>query len=177
MDARSPGRWVLAAVLSVPPPIAALHRAATDAGLDPLVLAAVCEVESGLRPWALNVRGRSHFPSTRAEAIRLLEAETGAARSGRLDVGLCQVNSRWTRRMAARGTTLGLEALLDPIVNARFAAHLLAHEIAVAGDRWTGVARYHTGPVTEANRDRGRRYAERVRRVLERHRGRAGSAR
>jgi hypothetical protein len=79
--------------------------------------------------------GRSYFPSSRNEAIGLLE------RSGdNVDIGLMQVNwGYW-------GNTFGLSKseLLDPELNLLVGAKILEHCVRLSGSWGKGVGTYHS---------------------------------
>ena len=130
-----------------------LYDAALEYGNDPRVLNAVCFQESTFSPWAFNVRGKTIFPASLEEALRVLRDNEDAVRDHRLDIGLCQINSWWAKRIAdVNGTSFPIEALLDPVLNARVASMILALETeAKGGDVWAGVGRYHSPTPSRAS--------------------------
>ena len=110
-------------------------RASAATGLPVELLLAISHVESGFQPHALNVSGRSFFPSSIYEAMGVLK------RSGdNVDIGLMQVNwSYWGIRFG-----LSKSELLDPQLNVLVGAKILEHCIRVGGSPWIGVGLYHS---------------------------------
>ena len=131
-------------------------RASAATGIPVELLLAISHVESGFQPHALNVSGRSFFPSSIYEAVGLLK------RSGdNVDIGLMQVNwSYWGIRFG-----LSKSDLLDPQFNVLVGAKILEHCVRVSGSWWKGIALYHS-----PHGARQREYVEKVwqsyRRVL-----------
>jgi Transglycosylase SLT domain len=123
-------------------------RAGAATGVPVELLLAISHVESGFQPHALNVSGRSFFPSSHDEALGLLR------RSGdNVDIGLMQVNwGLWGKRF-----DLSKFELLDPQLNVVAGAKILEHCIHVSGSWWRGVGLYHS----QKNR-RQRDYIEKV---------------
>jgi soluble lytic murein transglycosylase-like protein len=110
-------------------------------GIPPGILHAMGMVESGRAgmpwPWALNVSGQPHFPTTRSEALELMQDESGQLRSD-VAVGCMQIHTRWHAR-----SFLGKEDILDPALNVTYAAHFL-RELRDRHGSWTeAVRRYH----------------------------------
>jgi soluble lytic murein transglycosylase-like protein len=94
--------------------------ASKDSGVPAELLLAVSHVESSFNPHALNLAGRSVFPSSRDEAESVL------SRSGdNVDIGLMQVN------YAIWGKKFGLSKLdlLDPGLNVQVGAKILGHYV------------------------------------------------
>ena len=114
-----------------------------------LVLA-IIQQESGDNPWAVNVAGRSYFPTSRAAALRLADAARLAGKS--YDLGLMQINSFWLKRFK-----LTPDFVIEPRNNIIIGTWILANEIRRHGFGWQAVASYHT-PVAK-NPERARRYA------------------
>jgi soluble lytic murein transglycosylase-like protein len=111
-----------------------------------LVLAIIAR-ESGHNPWAVNVAGIAHMPSSRAEALRIANAAWAAGKS--FDLGLMQINSYWLRRFG-----LFPEYVLEPRRNIIIGTWILSQEIARHGLGWRAVAGYHT-----PDAERGKKYA------------------
>jgi soluble lytic murein transglycosylase-like protein len=110
-------------------------RAAAATGIPVELLLAISHVESGFQPHALNVSGRSFFPSSTYEAVGLLK-RTG----DNVDIGLMQVNwGFWGNRFG-----LSKFELLDPQLNVVAGAKILEHSVRVSGSRWKGVGLYHS---------------------------------
>ena len=110
-------------------------RASAATGIPVELLLAISHVESGFQPHALNVSGRSFFPSSIYEAMGVLK------RSGdNVDIGLMQVNwSYWGNRFG-----LSKSELLDPQLNVLVGATILEHCIRASGSWWKGVGLYHS---------------------------------
>ena len=110
-------------------------RAAAATGIPVELLLAISHVESGFQPHALNVSGRSFFPSSIYQAVGLLN------RSGdNVDIGLMQINwSYWGNRFG-----LSKSELLDPQLNVLVGAKILEHCIRVSGSWSQGVGLYHS---------------------------------
>ena len=96
-----------------------LMPAAQRHGVNPHILRAILQVESGMRP---------HVVSRN--------------RNGSMDVGMAQINSIHFRELAQWGITP--ERLLDPCVATHVAAWHLKRGILNHGNTWFGVAAYHS---------------------------------
>ena len=138
-----------------------LH-ASRESGIPVELLLAISHVESRFNPHALNLSGRSVFPSSRVEAEKMLQ------RSGdNVDVGLMQVNwGVWGRKLGVSKLDL-----LDSNLNVFLGAKILSHYVRARNDWWQGVGSYHS-----STPERQREYVERVwrsySRILSRVRGR-----
>lgn len=107
---------------AIGPDDACWDHAAQRHGLHPLELKAHACVESTMRPQAVNA---SH-----------------QARTGSVDLGLMQINSRWLSTLEQRGITR--EALLaDACVNIEVGAEILADLKSRHGDSWTATGAYN----------------------------------
>lgn len=126
-----------------------LHTSALAAEPEPPapLVEAIARQESGLNPLALNIAGKSYYPSTREEAERLIQKAITAGQS--FDVGKMQINSWWMERLA-----IDPFSLLDPATNERWGKWILAEEIARHGLNWKAVGKYHS-----PDSERGRLYA------------------
>jgi len=92
------------------------EEAGRQAGVEPALLWAIAEVETGFNPTAVSTN-----------------------RDGSLDVGLMQINSRWRNSIGEK--TWG--SLFDPCTNVRVAAGILAECIAEHGYSWQGIGCYN----------------------------------
>ncbi len=99
------------------------------------LLVAVALAESGLHAYALNIGGRSHFPSGSAEALRLL---AGAGRGQSVMAGCVQIN--------ARVHAPGLDWPLDPRRAADWGARHLREKFDSTGDWGDAIRRWNGGP-------------------------------
>lgn len=117
---------------------------------------AIATKESAMRPWALNIQGRTVQASSREQALEVSRAAMAAGLS--FDIGVMQVNSQWLRRYR-----LPLESVLDQPGNIQVGVWILGQAIKQHGLTWRAVAAYHTPGV---DTERGRAYAEDVIRIL-----------
>ena len=136
-----------------------LHAAADAArglGVPFEVLHALALTETGRRiagahrpwPWAINIAGQGAWFATRAEA---LEAAQNALAEGvgNVDLGCFQINHRWHADRFA-----SLDAMLDPVANAHYAARYL-QSFHHPGDDWSVAAgAYHSRSPAHAERYR-----------------------
>ena len=104
------------------------------------LLQAIGEIESNLRPLALNIAGHPHSPETYQQAIPLLY-RNGEPRND-LNIGCMQIHSAW-HLDAVDGQP---ERFLDPVVNVDYAAQLLRRLYDITESWSLAVGRYHTGP-------------------------------
>lgn len=112
-------------------------RAGQLHAIEPELLQAIADVESGQRPGAINHN-----------------------RNGTRDIGLMQINSIHLPRLSARGITE--QRLLDePCLSVEVGASVLAEFIARHGYNWTAVGAYNAG--NSPHRQAARlRYARKV---------------
>ena len=114
-----------------------LEYASSQMGISVDLLAAVAWTESKMLPYALNVRGKAYYFTSREQALRML----GEIETGNVDIGLLQVNYRlW-------GEPLGLqkEDLLDSKVCTIIGAMILTYNLQKHRDPWVAIGRYHSG--------------------------------
>lgn len=138
----------------------AAARAAARSSAVPLeVLAAVALVETGRAdargtprpwPWAINVAGQGAWHATPEDALRAARRAL-AAGVRNVDLGCFQINHRWHSHAFP-----SLEAMLDPVTNARYAAQLLAGHYARRGSWPAAAAAYHSATPVHAQRYRKR---------------------
>lgn len=103
----------------------------------PTLLQAIVLAESGDHPFALNIDGRSYFPSSAAEAAAVLATTAGGARA---DIGCAQVSMRFHARFF-EGVANGP---FDPPSNLAYAAWLLKNHHRRHGSWAVAVAHYHS---------------------------------
>jgi soluble lytic murein transglycosylase-like protein len=101
------------------------------------LLVSIAEVESGMRPYALNRGGSAILPRSREEAER--SVEIFSRQSVTFDIGIMQVN-RWWFEKYGESYSKGL----DPCFNIDFGARILAMAIKDHGFTWQAVGRYHS---------------------------------
>lgn len=101
-------------------PATCWEQAARRHQVNPHLLVAIAEVESGLRPDAI-----------------------GRNTNGSIDIGLMQINSLWLPELRRHGIVP--RDLLDPCVSVHVGAWVLAQKIRVHGNTWTAVGAYNAG--------------------------------
>ena len=139
------------------PPIQELFdEPARELGISKSLAVAIASVESGLKPWVLNIEGQPFRFDSKEKALAMAEEALAAGKS--FDVGLMQVNSQWLRRF-----DIPLEAALDPLANIYFGGWILKQEIARHGDIKSAIGAYHSPTPARASR-----YADQVMDALER---------
>lgn len=110
----------------------------------PLAMA-IAQVESGLRPWVLNVEGRSFRFDSKAEALAKARQAKASGRS--FDVGIMQVNNWWLDRY-----DISLEAALDPLANIYLGCWILKNEISRHPTLRGAIGAYHSPVPAKAER-------------------------
>jgi soluble lytic murein transglycosylase-like protein len=137
-------------------------RAAEHHNIPAELLVSIAEVESGLKPLAINRAGMSIIPRNREEAERTVEifSRQGAT----FDVGIMQVN-RWWFEKYGEPYNKGL----DPCFSIDFGARILAMAIKDHGFTWQAVGRYHS-PTGWRQEAYARKIFVRLSRLLERRR-------
>lgn len=136
--------------------LSAARIAATESGVPLAVLVAITGVEtgrgSGARPWpwTVNMEGEGRWFDDGEQARAFVEAAMRrGARS--FDIGCFQINHRW------HGTAFAsIEAMFDPLENARYAARFLGDLRAETGDWSRAAGAYHSRTPDLAQRYRAR---------------------
>ncbi|HEX3894810.1 MAG TPA: transglycosylase SLT domain-containing protein [Rudaea sp.] len=117
----------------------------------PDTIAAIVAVESGGRPWTINTPHGAVYAHSREQATLVL---TRALRTeSSVDIGLMQINSQWLPKLR-----IAPDQLLDPCVNVRVGAAILAANFAAASRRGrthlealvAALSAYHSGSETAA---------------------------
>ncbi|MEI4488126.1 lytic transglycosylase domain-containing protein [Frigidibacter sp. MR17.14] len=136
----------------------AAMTAAQESGVPIEVLRAIALTETGRTsegtmrpwPWTVNMEGAGHWFQTRSAALDYVTREQArGARS--FDIGCFQINHLW------HGTAFrSVEAMFDPLTNARYAADFLTRLRSETGD-WTAAA----GAYHSRTPERARAYAAR----------------
>ncbi|WP_031479531.1 lytic transglycosylase domain-containing protein [Maridesulfovibrio frigidus] len=127
-------------------------QVAEEFALQPEILRAIADHESGYNPWALNVEGKSYYPESKVEALSIIEKNKKKS----FDVGLMQVNSYWLNKF-----DLSPAKALDPEENVRLGAWILRYCLDSYGYNWRAVGAYHTGSAKK-HPVRSKAYAVRV---------------
>ncbi len=138
-----------------PPPANIFASPAYEMGVPEALVRAISAVESGGRPWVLNIEGQSFRFGSKKEALARAEEARADGRS--FDVGLMQVNNWWLKKY-----DISLEAALDPAANVYFGAWILKEELRRHGSLRAVVGAYHSPTASRANR-----YADQVMAALE----------
>ena len=141
---------------------AAAYHAAQAAGVPVDVMQALTLTETGrtaegrLRPWpwAVNIEGQEHWFATRAEALTFAKARLAEGRRS-FDLGCFQINYRWHGVHFA-----SVEQMVDPQINAAYAARFLRELYAEFGDWRLAAGAYHSRTPSLATR-----YAARFTRI------------
>jgi len=134
------------------------RQAAQDTGVPLAVLVAITQTETGRGqgndvvpwPWAANGGGQSHWFDSAAEAAAWARGRI-AAGTPSFDLGCFQLNYRWHGEAFA-----SVEAMLDPLANATYAAQFLARLHAETGDWSRAAGAYHSRTEEHAARYRAR---------------------
>jgi hypothetical protein len=131
-----------------------LEYASSQAGIPVDLLAAVAWAETTIFPYAINVRGKTYYFTSRTQALKALRG----IETGDVDIGLFQVNYRlWAEPLG-----LKKEDLLDTRVCAIMGALILKYNLQRHRDPWVAIGRYHSGDMS-----RMRAYQTKVSRGLE----------
>lgn len=123
-------------------------RAAQKHGVPLGMLYAVGLAETGrgdsLRPYALNIEGRSIYDIDKPEALRRFDMARKAGVK-LIDVGCMQINHHFHAQHFA-----SVEEMLDPARNVEYGARFLRRLYEREGSWTMAVARYHAGPGNDA---------------------------
>ncbi|WP_035026785.1 transglycosylase SLT domain-containing protein [Gemmobacter nectariphilus] len=136
----------------------AIQTVARQSAVPANVLRAVALAESGRAdqgqmrpwPWTVNAAGKGSWFPTREDA-RAYAQDVLATGSRNLDIGCFQLNHRWHG-----GKFPSLDAMFDPLENARQAAAFLADLHAETGDWTLAAGAYHSRTPELADRYRTR---------------------
>ncbi|MEO0772838.1 MAG: transglycosylase SLT domain-containing protein [Pseudomonadota bacterium] len=134
------------------------RQAAQERGVPVSVMKAITRTETGRNqagrltpwPWTVNMEGAGHwFDSRTAAEDYVAKHHARGARS--YDVGCFQINYRWHGQHFA-----SIEAMFDPLTNARYAARFLSELFAETGDWSAAAGAYHSRTPKFATRYRTR---------------------
>jgi len=149
--------WGEVVASDLPPVVALFEAPSLELAIPQPLALAIAGVESGLRPWVLNIEGQPFRFDSKEEALAKAREAWAAGQS--FDVGLMQVNSWWLQRY-----DIFLEAALDPLANIYFGGWILKQEI----DRHGGDLRAAIGAYHSPNPARASHYADQVMAALTR---------
>jgi hypothetical protein len=117
-----------------------LEYASVQSGIPVDLLAAVAWAETTMFPYAINLRGKTYYFTSRQQALKALKR----IKTGDVDIGLFQVNYRlWAEPLG-----LKKEDLLDTRVCAIMGAMILKYNLQRYRDPWVAVGRYHSGDLS-----------------------------
>ena len=130
----------------------AARNAAQDTGVSLALLRAIMLAESGRDmgdgraawPWTLQSQGQGHWLSSPEETLTLAR-DLMAAGETNIDLGCFQINVRWHGQAFP-----ALEAMLDPEMNAHYAAQYLLELYQQTGDWRSAAGAYHSRDATRA---------------------------
>lgn len=125
---------------------AAAQAAARESGVPADILLAITRAETGRRsdgvfrpwPWAINNAGQGYWFATQEEALNAA-TERFEAGDDNFDVGCFQINAHYHG-----GAFSSLSEMLDPALNARYAAAFLTELKQETGDWDQAIAAYHS---------------------------------
>lgn len=115
------------------------------------LLKSIARVESGNKPYALNIVGRPTIVNSKEEAASIVKFSQNAGISN-IDLGIAQVNLRWYGKHFS-----SISEMLEPKSNLEYAAKLLNELYCKHGSWCKTVRHYHS-----ANPDYHRKYSRRV---------------
>ena len=122
------------------------ETAAREAGLPTAMLRALTRTETGRArsgrlepwPWTINMEGAGHWFDNRDDALAFAQKHHARGATS-FDVGCFQINYRWHHQAFP-----SVEAMFDPLENARYAARYLL-ELKSETDDWRkAVGHYHS---------------------------------
>lgn len=124
-------------------------------GLEPELLYSVALVESKLAgdgdkfsvkawPWTLRVDPKAYRYNNKEETVKALEQFVSeGVESWRIDVGMMQLNLKWTYEKRGYDTIYSLADLVEPTINVGIAAKILQESTAATGVSAFSVGYYH----------------------------------
>lgn len=139
---------IFAFIMLIPIPAQAgvFNKASVLSGVPVSIIKSVSYVESGFKPYALDIDGRAYFAKNYASAYYIARYFINEGYS--VDIGLMQVNYNiWAKRLG-----MNLRSLLIPKDNVMAGAYILAHYIVQKGSLVQGIGRYHSGDPYSAAR-------------------------
>ena len=102
------------------------------------LLLAIATIESGSKPYALNIQGKSVIGKNKTEAVSLIHEALDKGITN-IDVGVMQLNIRWHRENFG-----SIEEMLEPKKNIEYAASFLLTLYKKYGDWHRAVRFYHS---------------------------------
>lgn len=123
-----------------------IHKVEKEQGIPSGLLAAIASVESGLKPYAIGVSGKSVNASSKEEAKQIIK-EYLAKGITNIDIGIMQINWRWH----SKEFNQDLDHMLHPLQNIIYAAQLLK-SLHVKHQSWQKAVRYYHSAKDEHHR-------------------------
>ncbi|MEB1018071.1 lytic transglycosylase domain-containing protein [Citrobacter freundii] len=118
------------------------EKAGATYQIDPLLLIAISQVESGLNPKATNINKKG-------------------TKNQSEDIGLMQINSTWLPMLSDKWNITREKLISDPCQNVYVGAYILAMNISKNGVNWQSIGAYNAG--FKEGRDAARiKYAKKV---------------
>ena len=115
------------------------------------LLKSIARVESGNKPYALNIAGRPIIVNSKEEAASIVRFYQNAGITN-IDLGIAQINLRWHGKHFS-----SISEMLEPKSNLEYAAKLLNELYLKHGSWCKAVRHYHS-----ANPDYHRKYSRKV---------------
>lgn len=119
--------------------------AAKETGVPLVVLQALTRAETGRIetgdpwPWTVNLAGKGYWFASESEAQQFAGAQIDGGATN-IDIGCFQLNYHWHSK-----AFLSVEAMFNPLANARYAAGFLSEKYNATG-KWPAAAgAYHSG--------------------------------
>lgn len=110
------------------------------------LLIAIANVESGLKPYAIGVSGKSVKANSKEEAKQIIKAYLAKGITN-IDIGIMQINWRWHSKEFVQN----LDDMLNPSQNIMYAAQLLK-SLHVKHQSWQKAVRYYHSVKDEHHR-------------------------
>lgn len=123
-----------------------IHTIEKEHGIPSGLLAAIASVESGLKPYAIGVLGKSVKANSKEEAKQIIK-EYLAKDITNIDICIMQINWRWHSKEFGQD----LDNMLNPSQNIMYAAQLLK-SLHVKHQSWQKAVRYYHSAKDEYHR-------------------------
>lgn len=137
-----------------------IEKAAKKHAIPPEILWGIAKTEStwnrkgekkGPWPWALNVKGKSYYFTTKKKAVNFLKG-LSEKKLNRVDIGCMQINYRYHHQHFK-----SFKTMINPKKNVMYGASFLK-DLYVKNKNWlTAIAHYHS-----KRKHRGQKYAQKV---------------
>ncbi|WP_323739299.1 lytic transglycosylase domain-containing protein [Candidatus Trichorickettsia mobilis] len=115
------------------------------------LLKSITSVESGNKPYALNIAGKTTIPNSKEEATRIVRLYQDEGVTN-IDLGIAQINLRWHGKHFS-----SISEMLEPKSNLEYAAKFLNELYRKHGSWNKAVRHYHS-----ANPEYHRKYSKKI---------------